>query len=307
MMSRWLAFVVIVAVVSLCKETNALVNPYHGRLHHLQQSPALLLGNIQVPQIESQRRHQKLPTTSSALHSLSTAAANGDISEIDDELPNDDDFQPRTMKVFESFAFFVRFSAQTILEKRAQRSQGRSNRRRLRHRLKQLIFRRNYKHLVTDADDVMESRDESDENLGIRESIRKLNESRKNLTRLVGYDSSLLLPAFSYLILGAFTSSIVPHFYSACISCVASQDPNRAKLMWAIGGLGLSHVAEALFTGFRGALFWIAGTFICIRMFLLYTLITHPDSTCCNNRYSSQLQCSSETSSQSLNARGSFF
>jgi len=248
-----------VAVVSLYNETNALVNPYHGRSHHLQQPSALLLGNIEVPQLARQRRHQKLTRTSSALHSLSTAAANGDVSETDDELP-DDDFQPRTMKVLESFAFFVRFSAQTILEKRAQRSQGRSNRRRLRHRLKQLIFLRKYKHSVTDVDDAVEIIEKSDENLGIRESIRKLNESRKNLTRLVGYDSSLLLPAFSYLILGAFTSSIVPHFYSACISCVASQDHNRAKLMWAIGGLGLSHVAEALFTGFRGALFWIAGT-----------------------------------------------
>jgi hypothetical protein len=45
---------------------------------------------------------------------------------------------------------------------------------------------------------------------------------------------------------------------------VASGDPNRAKLIWAIGGLGLSHVAEALFTGFRGALFWIAGTLFCM-------------------------------------------
>lgn len=267
MMSRWLAFTVIVAVVTLCNETNALVNPYLTNVHHSKQSPALLLGNKGVPQLALHKTHHKHTTTSTALHSFSTAAANGangDVSKIEeDELPVDA-FQPRTMKVFESFAFFVRFSAQTILEKRAQRSQGRSNRRRLRHRLKQLIFRRKNKHSDTDADDMVVKSEGSDENLGVGESIRGLNESRKNLTRLVGYDSSLLLPAFSYLILGAFTSSIVPHFYSACISCVASGDPNRAKLMWAIGGLGLSHVAEALFTGFRGALFWIAGTLSCV-------------------------------------------
>ena len=266
MMSRWLAFTLIVAVVSFCNEADALVAPHLGKSHHLHQSSAQLLGNIGVSQLALEPRHHKRTTTSSALQSLSTAAANGangDVSEMEDELPVDI-FQPRTMKVLESFAFFVRFSAQTILEKRALRRQGRSNRRRLRHRLKQLVFRRKYKHAVTDEDDTMAQPEEADENLGIRGSIRKLGESRKNLTRLVGYDSSLLVPAFSYLILGAFTSSIVPHFYSACISCVASGDPNRAKLIWAIGGLGLSHVAEALFTGFRGALFWIAGTLLCI-------------------------------------------
>ena len=267
MMSRWLAFTLIVAVVSICNEVYALVTPRLGKSsRHLQQPSAQLLGNIGVSQLALEPRHQKRTTTSSALQSLSTAAANGaigDVSEMEDELPVDN-FQPRTMKVLESFAFFVRFSAQTILEKRALRRQGRSNRRRLRHRLKQLVFRRKYKHAVTDEDDMMAHTEEADENLGIRGSIRKLGESRKNLTRLVGYDSSLLLPAFSYLILGAFTSSIVPHFYSACISCVASGDPNRAKLIWAIGGLGLSHVAEALFTGFRGALFWIAGTLFCM-------------------------------------------
>jgi len=262
MMSRWLAFTLIVVVVSFCNEADALVTPHLGKSsRHLQQPSAQLLGNIGVSLAIEQRHHIRT-TTSSALQSLSTAAANGaigDVSEMEDELPVDN-FQPRTMKVLESFAFFVRFSAQTILEKRALRRQGRSNRRRLRHRLKQLVFRRKYKHADTDEDDTMAQPEEADENLGIRGSIRKLGESRKNLTRLVGYDSSLLVPAFSYLILGAFTSSIVPHFYSACISCVASGDPNRAKLIWAIGGLGLSHVAEALFTGFRGALFWIAGT-----------------------------------------------
>jgi hypothetical protein len=93
-------------------------------------------------------------------------------------------------------------------------------------------------------------------------SIRKLKESQQKLVRLVGYDSSLLVPAFSYLIAGALFKSIIPHFYSACISCVASGEVNRGKLLLALGGLGLSSVLEALFTGLRGALFWIAGEFM---------------------------------------------
>ena len=275
MIARWLAFTVTTAVVSF--EIDALVTPNVSYSHHVQQSPALLLGNIRVPpqlSMQQHRHHKRATTSSFSLQSFSTASANGsngDLIEIEDELPVDD-FQPRTMKVFESFLFFSRFAAQTILEKRAQRSQRRSNRRRLRHRLEQLIFRRKYKQSVTDVDTTIAektTKESEDENLGIRGSIRKLGESRKNLTRLVGYDSSLLLPAFSYLIMGALMSSIVPHFYSACISCVAAGDPNRAKLMWAIGGLGLSHVAEALFTGFRGALFWIAGTLLFADKFLL--------------------------------------
>jgi ATP-binding cassette subfamily B (MDR/TAP) protein 9 len=59
--------------------------------------------------------------------------------------------------------------------------------------------------------------------------------------------------------MGAFMSSVIPYFYSSCISCIASAEPNRNKLLWAIGGLGFSHFLEAVFTGLRGALFWIAG------------------------------------------------
>ena len=93
----------------------------------------------------------------------------------------------------------------------------------------------------------------------------KLNESRKSLIQLVGYDSSLLVPAFTFLTLGALMSSIIPHYYSACISYVVVGEANRDKLLWALGGLGTFHVLEAIFTGCRGALFWIAGEpFLCV-------------------------------------------
>jgi ATP-binding cassette subfamily B (MDR/TAP) protein 9 len=107
--------------------------------------------------------------------------------------------------------------------------------------------------------------DVGEENWGIMASIRQLKESQRKLVGLVGYDSSLLVPAFSYLIAGALFKSIIPHFYSACISCVAAGEA-RGKLLLALGGLSLSSVLEALFTGLRGALFWIAGEFIpCLR------------------------------------------
>ena len=250
-MSRWLTFTTLLATSAFLNEIDGLVTPRYLISHRLQHSPSLSRDGTRQHTI-----HQKnyKPTKSST--KLSNTAT--DLEEITDGLP-DDDFQPRTMKVLESFSFFARFTAKTILEKRAQRSQGTSKRRRLRRRLKQMILRR--KDEASNVNDSAVKTKTTDDNYGIRGSIRKLNESRKNLTSLVGYDSSLLLPAFSYLILGALMSSIVPHFYSACISCVVGGEPNQAKLLWAIGGLGLSHMAEALFTGFRGALFWIAGEF----------------------------------------------
>jgi len=266
MMTRWLSFAVFFAIATCHNQIDALVAPSARKVYYRgHTAPLLLEYTRESEQFLHQRRHNHRAT---ALRSATEAAANGangDISteevDDDDELSHDD-FEPRTMKVFESFAFFARFTVQSILEKRAMKSQDGSNRRRLRQRLKQLIFRRKNEHNVIET--IKATKKQPDEKTGIRGSLSGLNESRKNLTRLVGYDSSLLLPAFFYLIMGALMSSIVPHYYSACISCVAAGEPNRAKLIWAIGGLGLSHVAEALFTGFRGALFWIAGTLPCI-------------------------------------------
>ena len=137
-------------------------------------------------------------------------------------------FVPRTQTVIQSLAYFLRFVVQTFQSKR-----------------------------------VIEERHDGEPEppkLGIRASFRKLNDSRKSLIRLVGYDSSLLVPAFSFLVLGAFMSSVIPHYYSSCISCVAAGEPSREKIVMAIAGLGIATFFEAIFTGCRGALFWIAGT-----------------------------------------------
>lgn len=240
-----LALMAILAVLSINSEAvSALVSPQNGytsqRLHTLQP--------FKVSAISEYQRHKSTSYVKSTLHS-STTVSNGQVQTNDDDSPSND-FQPRTMKVSESMTFFARFVVQSIIEKRAQRRTGRG-RQRLHNRLKRLLFFRRPREEQVAEDGA--------EKTGIRQSLHKLNASRKNLIRLVGYDSTLLVPAFSYLIMGALMTSLIPHYYSACISCVAGGEPNKAKLLWALGGLGLSHVLEALFTGFRGALFWIAG------------------------------------------------
>jgi hypothetical protein len=139
-----------------------------------------------------------------------------------------------------------------MIDNRAQKNLGRENRRRLRDRVNRILFRKTKQKLAATTV-------ETTTRTGIRESMCKLDESRKSLIRLVGYDSSLLVPAFGYLVMGAFMASVIPYYYSSCISCVAAGEANRDKLLWALGGLGISHVLEAVFTGLRGALFWIAG------------------------------------------------
>ena len=192
---------------------------------------------------------------------LYSSVINGNTADSD-ELLTVNEFQPRTMRVSESFAFFARFVVQTILNNRNQQSSSRETRRRLRDR----IFRKTKQELssTTTTTTTTTTISSSKPKRGFRESMHKLNESRKSLIRLVGYDSSLLVPAFGYLIMGAFMSSVIPYFYSSCISCVAAGEANRDKLLWALGGLGVSHVLEAVFTGLRGALFWIAGEYVCL-------------------------------------------
>lgn len=214
--------------------------------------PRISLYNVEDP--TGLKIHGRSSRCRTALYS-STDIGNGER----DPYETANQFQPRTMKVSESVAFFARFVVQTILDRRAQKKVGRDNRRRQRNRLNLVAFSRKATKGII-ATTTKKSSEKYSKRTGIMAKWNKLNESRKSLIRIVGYDSSMMTPAFGYLIMGAFMTSVVPYYYSSCISCIASADPNRSKLLWAVGGLTLSSILEAVFTGCRGALFWIAGT-----------------------------------------------
>lgn len=93
-----------------------------------------------------------------------------------------------------------------------------------------------------------------------RQQLRDLNDKRKNLVTLADYTSSIAVPSFLFLILGALFTSIIPHYEARCIQLVATMDGNLSHLLSAISGLLISCILCALFTGMRGSLFWIAGT-----------------------------------------------
>ena len=206
-MNRYTLIILFVVIALIHHSSEALVSPCHHpcckhprKMLHAKASYEGGAPFIYGRCLDNEYRMQRRMLHSSA--AIANGAENGD--GIDEESPVNE-FEPRTMSVSQSFHFFARFVVQTILDKRAQKSLGRENRRRLRDR-----FKRNT--------EVAKKKNKAKSQTGIRASLRKLNESRQNLIRLVGYDSSLLVPAFGYLIMGALMSSIIPVrvYCSAC-------------------------------------------------------------------------------------------
>jgi hypothetical protein len=98
------------------------------------------------------------------------------------------------------------------------------------------------------------------------ENLAKLNEQRKNLVSLAGYNSSIVIPSFAYLFMGALLTSIVPLYEAKCIQLVATLHPSRQKVVEALVGLVAYSTLASLFTGLRGSLFWLAGTSSVIKV-----------------------------------------
>jgi len=93
------------------------------------------------------------------------------------------------------------------------------------------------------------------------ETISSLNIIRKEVIELVGYDASLLIPCFGCASIAALMSTAVPHFYGLCVTCLANASvTTRKEVLTALTGLLGFSVLEAVFAGFRGGLFWVAGS-----------------------------------------------
>lgn len=90
--------------------------------------------------------------------------------------------------------------------------------------------------------------------------LSNMNEQRRNIVQLADYSRKIVVPSFSFLLLGALMTSIIPRFYAECMQVVATLDPDYRKVMRALIGLGITTTLGAFFTGARGALFWIAGS-----------------------------------------------
>lgn len=87
-----------------------------------------------------------------------------------------------------------------------------------------------------------------------------MNEQRKNIAELADYSRKIVVPSFTFLVLGALMTSIIPRYYAECMQVVATLDPDQGKVIRALVGLGTASTLGAFFTGCRGSLFWIAGS-----------------------------------------------
>mmetsp|Transcript_38509 Transcript_38509/g.115532 ORF Transcript_38509/g.115532 Transcript_38509/m.115532 type:complete len:742 (-) Transcript_38509:166-2391(-) len=184
------------------------------------------------------------------------------------------------MSIPSSVSHYAKFVVNTIRRDRILKRLTPKSKRRLLSRMKGAWRRRKYglnkeqmrkrdegalrqlrAELAEERGGGVEDGDEAEEKLSLGETLRRLNESRRSLIQLVGYDADLLVPSFGFLILGAFAQSVVPAYYSKCVTCLAAATATtKSQVVGALTGLAVAEGLTALFTGLRGALFWIAGS-----------------------------------------------
>ena len=245
--------------------------------------PALVSRSVAVA--PCQRHHQRNCRRDTALLNVGSPLVNGDTSSVtatssvihDESAIQGDDFQPQTQTIVASVAFFARYLVRTVQQERLASRLTNRNKRRLLTKLRNALRRKGWTvdaearrredeaTLVRLKAELGFNGDEKElldgEKKGLRETLAGLNESRKSLITLVGYDSSLLVPSFGFLLLGALMTSIIPHYYSQCVTCLAAaESTSRETVVKSLFGLAVVNVLAALFTGMRGALFWIAGS-----------------------------------------------
>ena len=211
------------------------------------------------------------------------------------------DFTPETMSLRQSMVFFVKYLFKHQKELTLKRQIMYPN------SLRSKLFPSRYTmDDISKADAKIlrkEIKREQQEKKPFWETMRSLNESRKELIELVGYDSKLLVSCFGFAMLAAFMNSVIPHYYGQSVNCLANAlTTSRTEVIKALTGLGVASVLCALFTGIRGALFWLAGT-SCLSYIIKAFLISH-FLPLFPNRFSWKLQYQSETSQEFAASRG---
>eukprot|EP00547_Thalassionema_nitzschioides_P004243 CAMPEP_0194221340 /NCGR_PEP_ID=MMETSP0156-20130528/30374_1 /TAXON_ID=33649 /ORGANISM="Thalassionema nitzschioides, Strain L26-B" /LENGTH=725 /DNA_ID=CAMNT_0038951707 /DNA_START=294 /DNA_END=2471 /DNA_ORIENTATION=- len=174
----------------------------------------------------------------------------GSIESVDDYRKEEDYYvygiTPKTKSLTKSASFYANFVVKKMIQNRLEKRQRRKATR------ETFRFWKNKKQPAV--------RPVKPKQKTLWDVIKSLNEERKNVVKLAGYDGPIVIPSFSSLLLGALMISIIPQYYSECLQCVATLDPSRTRLMRALFGLGLTSILGSLFTGIRGSLFWIGGS-----------------------------------------------
>lgn len=196
-----------------------------------------------MPSPVARTSRMRLPAQTTTLTEQTINGDTGTIITPDDEAFYVNGIQPKTKTLPRSAEFYARFVIQRMYDNRQQK-------------IKEKDYRRGWKFWKklppTYADGTPRGT--------LWDTIQILNAQRRNVVKLAGYNAPLVVPSFVFLLLGALMMSVIPHFYSDCIQCVATNEPSRMKCIRALSGLAITSTLGALFTGLRGSLFWIAGS-----------------------------------------------
>lgn len=165
-----------------------------------------------------------------------------DIITPDDEAFYVNGIQPKTMPLPRSVEFYVHFVLKQMHDNRKRKQLEKK-------------FRRGWRFWKK----LPPAKPDGTSRATVWDTIKILNHQRQNVVKLAGYNAPLVVPSFVCLFVGALLMSVIPHFYSECITCVATNEPSRIKCVQALSGLAITSTLSALFTGLRGSLFWIAG------------------------------------------------
>lgn len=202
--------------------------------------PHILVGS---PCVSLRRHPQRSILSARALQLINGETLDG----TETIIPGDDAFygdeiQPKTMPLPTSVEFFAHFVLKRMQDNRKKRQLEKQ-------------FRRGWRFWKK----LPPTKPDGTPRGTFWDTIKILNHQRQNVVRLAGYNAPLVVPSFAFLLCGALMMSVIPHFYSECITCVATNEPSRVKCIQALSGLAITSTLSSLFTGLRGSLFWIAG------------------------------------------------
>ena len=252
----------IAAFAILCGSSITLVDAFtqtshsHAGVIHYQKLSSVCDHSIFRLQQGRKRYNYSTGIQSKLCTPLMNSATSSISTEGEKSLVND--FTPVTMSLTQSMFFFVKYlfihNKENAIKRKLSRPNG--------IRSKLWPSTGNVEDLnVRDRKRVIEEfhRDQLEQR-PLMETMKILYKQGQELVELVGFDGKLLISCFGFAALAAFMNSVIPHYYGQSVNCLANaMTTSRPEIIKALTGLGTASVLCALFTGIRGALFWLAG------------------------------------------------
>ncbi len=240
-----------------------VVNSFYvlGFSANVQKDHVRSLPKLPTRHLETLRGTQSKTYNYDPVFTTSIAASDGHGEAQIREANNDvyiDNFKPEIIGVKESMFNFAKYvihhATKNIIKAKLTRKYKRK-----------MLSKKGSKNVDVQTDPFIlqlqsEVEKEQKEKKSIIETIKSLNQSRRNLIKLVEFDGKMFGPSFGALILAAFMSSVTPHYYSTCISHLShATTTSSVQMIKALTGLMCAEILTSFFSGVRGSLFWMAG------------------------------------------------